>query len=68
LQEDIEKKRHKRDPFASKYVTLATSEFGGLALQVGALLPPVPLPLGAALIARRICGLSLWLQPCPFPG
>ncbi|KAL4853520.1 hypothetical protein ACK3TF_005540 [Chlorella vulgaris] len=29
--EDIDRKRHKRDPFAAKYVSLATSEFGGAA-------------------------------------
>ncbi|KAI3424281.1 hypothetical protein D9Q98_009836 [Chlorella vulgaris] len=29
--EDIDRKRHKRDPFAAKYVSLATSEFGRAA-------------------------------------
>lgn len=33
-QEDIDRKRHKRDPFAAKYVSLATSEFGEAAVQV----------------------------------
>ena len=36
-QEDIDRKRHKRDPFAAKYVSLATSTFGEAPAQVGCL-------------------------------
>lgn len=31
LVDDVESKKHRRDPFGDRYVALATSEFGGNA-------------------------------------